>query len=62
MESLGLKMLKVGGFNDMCQHTESDGNVLVTISRRKPPVGYEFLVHDLYGPDEEVIWEKKLGG
>jgi len=58
----GLEKLKSGDFNNMNQEWQPDGSVIITLSSRKYPEVYRFQVRDLYGSNEEVLWEEIKGG
>lgn len=51
----GLEKLKSGDFNDMSQERQSDGSVIVTLSKRSEGIVYKFRVRNLYKPDEEEL-------
>jgi len=54
----GLKKLKTGEFNALDQIEQPDGSVIITLTKRGDDKTYRFQVKDLYGPDEEVLWEE----
>jgi len=58
----GIEKLKTGDFNDMSQEWQSDGSVIITLSKRGEGKSYRFRVKDLYGKDEEVISEEIIEG
>ncbi len=49
--------LRIGNFNDMMQQEQSDGSVLVIMTKREDPHVYKMLVRDLYTPQEVVLKE-----
>ena len=52
------EMLARGEFNHMSQVTQTDGSVLVTLTKRGDPHVYKLWVRDLYQPTEQVIREE----
>lgn len=56
----GLKKLKAGDFNSMNQALQSDGTVVITLSKRGENKTYRFRVKDLYGEHEEVLEHKVI--
>ena len=59
----GLQKLKIGDFNTMSQKHQPDGSVIITLDKRGEGKVYRFCVKDLYGENEEVLWEEiKEGG
>lgn len=54
----GIEKLKTGNFNDMLQEWQDDGTVIITLSKRGEGKVYVFHVYDLYGKNEEVLWEE----
>jgi len=55
----GLEKLKTGDFNTLSQEWQSDGSVIITLSKRSEGRVYRFCVADLYGKQEKVLWEDK---
>ena len=60
MSSKGLEKLKAGDFNVMQQESQSDGSVIVTLSKRGENKTYRFTVKNLYGEAEEVLPEEVI--
>lgn len=56
--SIGLGKLKGGEFNNMSQEGQLDGTIIITLSKRGEGKTYKFCVKDLYGQNEEVLWEE----
>ena len=54
----GLEKLRAGDFNYMSQERQSDDLVIITLSKRGEKKVYKFKVKDLYGENEEVLWEE----
>lgn len=54
----GIQKLKAGDFNDMSQEEQPDGSVIITLSKRGEDKTYRFQVTDLYGENEELLWEE----
>lgn len=54
----GIDKLKLGDFNDMTQAPQPDGSVIITLTKRGEGKIYRFQVKDLYGENEEVLWEE----
>ena len=54
----GITKLKTGDFNSMSQKWQPDGTVIITLSKRGEGKVYRFQVRDLYGENEEVLWEE----
>jgi hypothetical protein len=52
------EMLAKGEFNHMSQEQQSDGSVLVTLTKRGDPHVYRMWVKNLYTKDEEVLKEE----
>ncbi len=50
-----------GEFNHMSQAVQSDGSLLVTLTKRGDPHIYRLWVVDLYKPTERVIREEVTG-
>ena len=50
--------LAQGDFNDMEQSVQSDGSLLVTLTKRGDPHVYKLWVRDLYRPTEQVVKEE----
>ena len=55
------EMLARGDFNNMDQKVQSDGSVLVTLTKRGDPHVYKLCVQDLYQPAERVLYEEIAG-
>jgi hypothetical protein len=55
------EMLARGEFNQMSQSHQSDGSVIVKLTKRGNPHVYTLAVRDLYKPTEEVLWEEVDG-
>ena len=51
----GLRKLYRGDFNNMSQHQQPDGSVIITITKDGEDKVYRFKVKDLYGEHEEVL-------
>lgn len=51
----GYNKLYTGDFNDMQQEWQSDGAVIITLSKRGENKTHRFKVKDLYGEHEEVL-------
>lgn len=58
MMSAGLDKLKTGNFNSMNQERQEDGSIIITLSKRGEGKIYRFCIKDLYGENEEVLWEE----
>ena len=56
----GVDKLKSGDFNEMSQEVQSDGSVIITLSKRGEGKVYRFKIKDLYGENEEVLWEEEI--
>lgn len=56
----GIEKLKTGDFNHMRQTDRVDDEVTVTLSKRGEGKIYRFRVKDLYGENEEVVWEEVI--
>jgi len=54
--------LGIGDFNHMSQERQPDGSVIITLSKRGEGKSYRFCVKDLYGANEEVLWEEVTEG
>ena len=54
----GLKKLYSGDFNSMLQERQSDGSIVITLSKDNENKTYKFRVKDLYGDNEEVLEEE----
>ena len=57
-----LRKLKAGDFNNMSQEGQEDNSVIVILSKRGEGKIYRVCVQDLYGPNEEVLWEEVNDG
>lgn len=55
MKSEGLAKLKASSFNVMCQESQPDGSVLITLSKRGEGKVYRFRVMNLYKANEEIL-------
>ena len=51
----GLAKLYSGDFNTMNQDWQSDGSVIITLTKDGEDKSYRFKVKDLYGEHEEVL-------
>lgn len=60
ISSIGIVRLKAGEFNNMSQEQQDDGSVIVTLVKRGESKVYKFRVKDLYGENEEVLWEEVI--
>ena len=56
----GLKKLYRGDFNVMNQEQQEDGSIIITLYKRSEGKAYRFCVRDLYGENEEVLWEEVI--
>lgn len=56
-----LERLKRGDFNTMEQQRQPDGSVIIILTKRGEKKGYRFCVRNLYGENEEVLWEEVIG-
>ena len=56
----GIDKLKAGDFNNMSQTDQEGDEVTVQLSKRGEGKLYRFRVKDLYGPNEDVIWEEVI--
>ena len=54
----GLERLYSGNFNYMSQEQQSDNSIIITLSKHDEGKIYRFQVKDLYGENEEVLWEE----
>ena len=54
----GIEKLKLGDFNTRDDELQSDGSILITLSKRGEGKIYRFRVKDLYGENEEVLEEE----
>lgn len=52
-----IEKLKTGDFNVMNQDWQPDGTVVITLTKRCDSRIYKMQVKDLYGENEEVLWE-----
>ena len=59
--SVCLDALKNGGFNVMNQERQPDGSMVIRLLSHKDNKLYRFQVKDLYGENEEVLWEEVSG-
>lgn len=59
---VGLDKLKAGDFNTVRYEGQPDGSQIITLSRRGEGITYRFQVKDLYGANEEVLWEEEVPG
>lgn len=55
-----LEKLYSGNFNSMNVEEQSDGSVIIALSKRGEGKIYRFQVNDLYGDNEEVLWEEVI--
>ncbi len=60
MSGEGLAKLKSGEFNHMIQDWQTDGSVIITLSRTGKKEKYRFKVKDLYRPTEQLISEEVI--
>jgi len=58
----GIEKLKTGDFNNRNDEIQPDGSELITLTKRGEGKVYRFCVRDLYGKNEEVLWEEVIGG
>lgn len=58
--SLGMDKLKAGDFNNLNQHWQDDGSVIITLFKRGEGKVYKLRVKDLYKPTEEVLSEEVI--
>lgn len=54
----GLIKLKSGDFNNRYDEEQVDGFRIITLTKRGESKVYKFQVKDLYGENEEVLWEE----
>jgi len=54
----GIDKLKLSDFNNCFQEGQPDGTVIITLVKRGEGKVYRFQVRDLYGKNEEVLWEE----
>lgn len=55
-----VEMLKTGAFNDMNQEDQPDGSVIISLTKRGDNHIYKMKIKDLYGKNEEVLWEETI--
>jgi len=56
----GLRRFYSGDFNTMNQQWQSDGSVVITLSKDDENKAYRFKVTDLYGEHEEVLEDEVI--